>query len=315
MENIQLSVVIPVHNEMDNIPPLTKRLLEVLQEFSFQLIYVDDGSTDATNQNIRAIQNSKIILVELSKRFGQSIALAKGIEVAQGKYIVTMDGDMQNDPKDIPKLLELIQTKQWDLITGIRMRRKDNILRTIPSLVANAIVRFSFGLRVKDLGCGLKIFTAELAKSLPFYGEQHRYITLIAHLQGARIFEIPVSHHRRLSGMSKYNLNRTLRVVGDLIIILLQNKNLKLLLSALCSIGGLLIAFGFTVGLYLVFLSPMNGKGWDMQWFWIGTLNAFFGLHLFGLGLLYKFREKSYKESIQGKVMHVKTVTTLYVGS
>jgi hypothetical protein len=165
------------------------------------------------------------------------------------------------------------------------------------------------------LGCGLKIFTAPLAKSLPFYGEQHRYITLIAHLQGARISETPISHHPRLSGKSKYNLGRTFRVVGDLMIILLQNKNLKLLLSSLRLIGGIFFAIGCAVGLYLVFLSPMQGTGSDIDWIWIGMLNVVFGLHLFGLGLLYKSREKSFEESIQGKVGQVKTVTTLYVGS
>jgi glycosyltransferase involved in cell wall biosynthesis len=116
---------------MENILALSYKLLEVLQDFSFELIFVDDGSTDGTIRNIKAIANSRIILVELNKRFGQSIALAHGIEIARGKYIVTMDGDLQNDPKDIPKLLELIQTNQWDLITGIRMKRKDSILRTI----------------------------------------------------------------------------------------------------------------------------------------------------------------------------------------
>jgi glycosyltransferase involved in cell wall biosynthesis len=315
LENPELSVVIPVHNEMENILPLSNKLLEVLQDFSSELIFVDDGSTDGTIRNIKAITNSRIILVELNKRFGQSIALARGIEIARGKYIVTIDGDLQNDPKDIPKLLELIQTNQWDLITGIRMNRQDNIIRTVPSVVANAIVRFSTRLRVKDLGCGLKVFNAELAKSLPFYGEQHRYITLIAHLKGARISETPISHHPRLSGASKYNLGRTFRVVGDLMIILLQNKNLKLLLSSLGLIGGIFFAIGCAVGLYLVFLSPMQGTGSDIYWIWIGMLNAVFGLHLFGLGLLYKSREKSFEESIQGKVGQVKTVTTLYVGS
>ena len=219
-----LSIIIPIHNELDNIRPLTRNITAALDGISFELIYVDDGSKDGSSAIIQSIQDHRIILIQLEQRSGQSTALAQGIEIAKGQYILTMDGDMQNDPKDIPKLLELAETQQWDLITGSRINRKDGVMRTIPSLIANAIVRFSTPLRIKDLGCGLKIFNASLAKSLDFYGEQHRYISLIAHLKGAKILETPVTHHPRLYGKSKYNLSRTFRVLGDLIIILLQNK-------------------------------------------------------------------------------------------
>src|SRR5690554_6909547 len=215
----KLSVVIPLYNEEENIALLVGRIQSALVGKDFEIILVDDGSTDQTRQEIKKLNNPNLVLVELKKNYGQSLALAAGIDYASGDYIVTMDGDLQNDPDDILKMYEKAKNEDWDLVTGIREDRKDSLLRTLPSRVANWIIRKSTQLNIKDHGCALKVFSSETAKELNLYGEMHRYISLLAHLNGARIAEIKVKHHHRKFGKSKYGLGRTTKVVNDLILL------------------------------------------------------------------------------------------------
>ncbi|MEM6700592.1 MAG: glycosyltransferase family 2 protein, partial [Bacteroidota bacterium] len=199
----ELSVVVCVYNEEDNVRPLVERISEALADYSYEIVYVDDGSTDATLANLKAIRHQQLRIVEFRKNYGQSLALMAGIDYAEGKYIVTMDGDLQNDPSDIPEMLSILKEGAYDMIVGNRVNRKDGaLLRKLPSKIANAIIRSSSGVRLKDYGCALKVFTRELAQDLGIYGELHRFITLLAVLEGAKVTQVDVKHNARQFGQS-----------------------------------------------------------------------------------------------------------------
>ena len=182
-----LSIVVPLYNEEDNVELLTEKIHESLQGYHYEIIYVNDFSNDSTVRVIKKMNDPIVHLVELKKNYGQSLALAAGIDYARGEYIITMDGDLQNDPSDIPEMLHWAVNEHFDLVTGIRQKRKDSWLKTIPSKVANFLVRKVTSLDIKDNGCALKVFSKDIAKNLNLYGEMHRFITLLAFLEGAQI--------------------------------------------------------------------------------------------------------------------------------
>ena len=193
---MKLSVVISVYNEKENIKPLLCSLNEHLAGIEYEIIIVDDGSTDGSLEVLQKEAGANTRLIEFMRNFGQSSALAAGIENAEGEYICTMDGDMQNDPSDIPGMLKLAEEGEWDLVAGIRANRKDAALtRKLPSRIANAIIGRTTDVRIKDYGCTLKIFRSAIAKNLGLYGETHRFIPILASLQGARITQVDVKHH------------------------------------------------------------------------------------------------------------------------
>jgi glycosyltransferase involved in cell wall biosynthesis len=199
----KLSVVVCVFNEAPNIRQLVTEISSVLETYEYELIYVDDGSTDATLKILKSIQNDQLTIIEFRKNYGQSSALAAGIELARGDYIVTMDGDLQNDPHDIPEMLLLAEQGQWDLVAGIRVNRKDGtILRKWPSKIANFVIQRSSGVKIADYGCTLRVFKSDIAKDIGLYGQLHRFIPLLAHLEGARITQMPVNHRARTAGTS-----------------------------------------------------------------------------------------------------------------
>jgi len=225
--HIQLSIVIPVFNEEGSIIPLVTSIHNALNGKSYELIFIDDCSTDSTLLTINSLQDSRINLIEFDSNNGQSSALAAGIKLARGTYIVTMDGDFQNDPSDIPKMIQLISNENLDMVIGIRHNRQDPLLKTVPSKIANFIIRATTQLKITDSGCALKVMTSKTAKNIPLYGELHRFMALNAHINGARIKEIPIIHHPRTKGISKYGLGRTFKVINDLIIIIIKHKMLK----------------------------------------------------------------------------------------
>ena len=225
--HIQLSIVIPVFNEEGSIIPLVTSIHNALNGKSYELIFIDDCSTDSTLLTINSLQDSRINLIEFDSNNGQSSALAAGIKLARGTYIVTMDGDFQNDPSDIPKMIKLISSENLDMVIGIRHNRQDPLLKTVPSKIANFIIRATTQLKITDSGCALKVMTSKTAKNIPLYGELHRFMALNAHINGARIKEIPIIHHPRTQGISKYGLGRTFKVINDLIIIIIKHKMLK----------------------------------------------------------------------------------------
>ena len=219
-----LSIVIPVFNEEDNIKLLIASIEKELSEYSYELIFIDDFSTDASCEIIKSEVNSHTSLIAFEHHKGQSSALAAGIKKARGQYIATMDGDLQNDPSDIPKMLELIQNEGWDMAIGFRQNRQDPFLKTMPSKIANFIIRFTTQLQIRDSGCALKVMTSKTAKELPLHGELHRFMALNAHINGARIKEVPIIHHPRVYGVSKYGLERTFKVLKDLSRIIIDHK-------------------------------------------------------------------------------------------
>ncbi len=214
-----LSIIIPVYNEVENIPLLHTAIVEVMNGHSYEVLYVDDGSTDGSVEALEKIVESDpghSRLIELRRNFGKTAAMAAGIDNAQGEVIVTLDADLQNDPKDIPKLLEQID-KGYDVASGWRVDRKDTLLtRTIPSQVANWIISKVTGVRLHDYGCTLKAYRREVLEGFHLYGEMHRFIPAYAGGVGAKIIEVPVQHHPRRFGKAKYGLERTAKVILDL---------------------------------------------------------------------------------------------------
>jgi len=222
---IELSVLVPVHNEADSVAPLVERVCEALADFGkpWELIIVDDGSTDATLVNARkefAREGLDLRIIELQRNFGQAAALQAGIDVARGRLLATLDGDLQNDPHDIPKMIAMLEEQQLDLLCGWRKDRQDGlVLRLIPSWAANVLIRKVTGVKVHDYGCGLKIYRTNVLKQVRIMGDMHRFIpALVASVAPtSRIGEMVVSHHARQFGLSKYGISRTFRVMLDLL--------------------------------------------------------------------------------------------------
>ena len=247
-----LSIVVPLYNEEDNVELLTEKIHESLQGYHYEIIYVNDFSNDSTVRVIKKMNDPIVHLVELKKNYGQSLALAAGIDYARGEYIITMDGDLQNDPSDIPEMLHWAVNEHFDLVTGIRQKRKDSWLKTIPSKVANFLVRKVTSLDIKDNGCALKVFSKDIAKNLNLYGEMHRFITLLAFLEGAQIKQVPVKHHARHAGVSKYGLERVFKVIADMMLLLFIRKYLQRPIHLFGIFGFFLILIGLGINGWLV---------------------------------------------------------------
>lgn len=298
IENPLLSIVIPVYNEEENVELLSEEVEAALSAYPYELILIDDGSQDATAGKIKALENKKIILIELKKNYGQSLALAAGIDFARGDYIITLDGDLQNDPSDIPMMLQKIEEGDYDVVTGIRVKRQDSFLKTIPSKIANSIVRKATKMDIKDNGCALKVFNRETAKDLNLYGEMHRFINLLAFLNGARIAQVPVKHHSRQFGQSKYGLGRTFKVINDLILIIFLRKYLQRPIHLFGNAGLISLGLGGIVMFYLAIVK--FGLGEDIgtrPLLIVGVLLLLAGIQLITMGIVVDLLMKTYYES------------------
>lgn len=220
--SIDLSVVVPFFNEEDNARALYDELKGVLVAFgkSFEMVFVDDGSTDKTYSVLEAIakQDDAVVLVKFRRNFGQTAALAAGIERANGEVIIPMDGDLQNDPAEIPKMLAKM-AEGYECVSGWRKNRQDSGLRVLPSKVANGLISWLSGVQLHDYGCTLKAYRRDVIEGVKLYGEMHRFIPIYAHWQGARVTEMVVNHRARVAGVSKYGFGRIPRVVLDLIVV------------------------------------------------------------------------------------------------
>src|SRR5678809_826278 len=249
----ELSVVITVRDEQDNIQPLFESIRSALSGIDYELILVDDGSTDKTKLQILNNADERTVLVELRKNYGQSTAMTAGIDYSTGRYIALLDGDLQNDPLDIPGMLDLLKREDWDVVAGNRKNRKDGMfLRKIPSKIANSLIRRLTGVYIKDYGCTLKVFRREIAEELNLYGELHRFIPVLAKLQGAKITQVDVKHHPRKFGRSKYGINRTFRVLSDLILIVFFRKYMQKPMHLFGTIGFISLGLGVVINLYPV---------------------------------------------------------------
>lgn len=298
----KLSVVVCVFNEEQNIQPLLEKIDQSIKNIEYEIVFVDDGSTDGTLSVLKKNQNNRRLkIVEFRRNYGQSAAIAAGIEYADGEWIATMDGDLQNDPEDIPAMLQIAEERNLDLITGIRQKRKDGfILRKIPSKIANWLIRNASGVHMHDYGCTLKVIKADLAKSLGIYGELHRFIPILASLEGARMDEVPVKHHARTFGKSKYGINRTLRVFSDLLLILYLKRFRHKPMHLFGGWGVILSGAGSLILLYLLFEKIIGHDIWGRPLLILGTILVMAGLQLIVLGLLSEMQVRTYYES-QGK--------------
>lgn len=305
-----LSIVIPVYNEEDNVQLLSQKVAEALVDYQYELILVDDGSTDETRIRAKQIKDDNLVFIELKRNYGQSLALAAGIDQAIGDYIITLDGDLQNDPLDIPMMINKLKEGDFDVVTGIRQKRKDNFVRTIPSKIANFMVRKATKMDIKDNGCALKVFTKETAKDLNLYGEMHRFINLLAYLNGARIAQVPVRHHARQFGQSKYGLGRTFKVINDLTLIIFMRKYMQRpvhlfgnagLISL--SLGGLIMAWLFIVKFFLgedIGTRPL---------LIVGVVLLLAGIQLITMGIVVDLLMKTYYESQDMRPYRIRKIT------
>ncbi|WP_343485780.1 glycosyltransferase family 2 protein [Allomuricauda sp. d1] len=305
-----LSIVVPLYNEEENVVLLTKKIHEALAGYNYQIIYVDDFSTDATRTVVKNMDDEKVHLIELKKNYGQSLALAAGIDYAEGEYIITMDGDLQNDPSDIPQMLEHAVSGEYDLITGIRQKRKDSLVKKIPSKIANFLVRRVTKLDIKDNGCALKVFTKDIAKGLNLYGEMHRFITLLAHLEGAQIKQVPVKHHARHAGKSKYGLERVFKVVADMMLLLFIRKYFQRPIHLFGIFGVLLIILGVLIEAYLLVVKFGFGEDIGTRPLLIfGMMFILGGIQLFTIGIVMELLIRTYYESQQKRPYRIKKIT------
>ncbi|WP_421919744.1 glycosyltransferase family 2 protein [Marinifilum sp.] len=294
----KLSLVICVYNEEENIIPLSEQIVDSLNDYDFEAIFVDDGSTDQTRKRILSIPDDRFIMVQLRKNYGQSSALAAGIAQAEGEYVVTLDGDLQNDPSDIPAMLKLAEDEDWDLVAGIRAKRQDGMfLRLIPSKIANFFIRKYTGVKMKDYGCTLKVYKQEIAKDLGLYGELHRFIPVLASLEGATITQMPVKHHARQFGKSKYNLNRTFKVVSDLMLMVFMKKYMQKPMHIFGGYGIAMMIIGGLINVYLLVLKLMGQDIWGKPLLILGLLLMVAGIQIITIGIVSEIQVRTYFES------------------
>lgn len=306
----KLSLVICVFNEEPNIKPLAEQIQNALQNIDFEAIMVDDGSTDGTRQEILKINDNRFVLLELKRNYGQSSALQAGIDYASGEYVVLLDGDLQNDPADIPQMLKLMEEEEWDMVAGVRANRKDGMfLRKIPSKIANYMIRKSTGTTMKDLGCTLKIFTHETIKSIHIYGELHRFIPVLITQEGAtRITQIDVNHRPRQFGTSKYNLSRTTKVLSDLFLMLFLKNYIQRPMHFFGGLGLITFGIGALINVYLLILKILGHDIWGKPLLLLGALLVMGGIQFITIGIIAELQMRTYYESQQKKPYRIKRI-------
>ena len=290
MKPIYLSIVIPLYNEEESVEKLVASILEVGEafDFSYEIILVDDGSTDKTWEIIEQLKSSTPHLkgIKLRRNYGQTSAMVAGFDHASGEIIFTMDGDLQNDPSDIPLLLKKLE-EGYDIVSGWRKSRKDHFSRVLPSKIANAIISLTTGVRLHDYGCSLKAYRAECIKSVKAYGEMHRFFPALASMTGARVTELPVKHHPRKYGVSKYGFNRILNVLSDIFAmnLIIRFSSMPLKGFILCAIPFLLLTLFFgTLGLSAIIFHWASGK--VLFFMFAAALTGMAVMHLIVLGIL-----------------------------
>ena len=305
----ELSVVITVMNERENIKPLIEEIRKALPAIDYEVIFVDDGSEDGTQKEIVANADERIKLVELRKNYGQSTAMTAGIDHTTGEYIALLDGDLQNDPKDIPFMLQKLKDEDWDVVAGNRANRQDGVfLRKIPSKIANALIRKMTGVYIKDYGCTLKIFKREIAEDLGIYGELHRFIPVLAKLQGASITQVDVTHHARIFGKSKYGINRTFKVISDLILMVFFRKYIQKPMHLFGSVGFVAFFLGIIINAYLLVLKLMGYDIGGKPLLILGLIFLLGGVQLITLGILAEVNVRTYFESQNKKTYQVRKI-------
>lgn len=307
-----LSIVIPLYNEEENIHILYEKLKASLDllKMEYEILFVDDGSTDRTLSILEEIQakDKSVVVLSLRRNFGQTAGFAAGFDFARGDVIITMDGDLQNDPADIPKLLDLI--KDHDLVSGWRKKRKDPFFtRRLPSIIANWLISNVTGVKLHDYGCSLKAYRRDVIKNLKLYGEMHRFIPAIASWYGVRVAEVETVHYPRLRGKSKYGISRTIKVVLDLITVkFLQSFSTKPM-QFFGPVGMIFGFLGFLISLYLSIDKLFLGRDiGGRPLLLLGALLIIVGIQLIGMGLLGEMLVRVYHESQRKPIYVIKKV-------
>lgn len=307
----KLSLVICVYNEEENIKPLSEQIITALAGMDYEAIFVDDGSTDQTREMVRSIEDEHFLLVELKRNYGQSSALQAGIDQATGEYVALLDGDLQNDPADIPMMLEICREGNWDMVAGVRANRKDGaFLRKVPSRIANYLIRESTGTTMRDLGCTLKIFTSEAIKSIHIYGELHRFIPVLLAFEGSvRLTQVDVNHRARKFGKSKYNLRRTSRVFSDLILMVFFRRYMQRPMHFFGFLGFISFLVGFAINFYLLILK-LNGQDiWGKPLMILGLILLLTGIQFITIGIIAEMQMRTYYESQHKTPYSVRRIT------
>lgn len=312
-EQIEVSVVVPIYNEVESIPRLVEAIATALQEqqISYEIVCVDDGSKDGSTELLRQLSHSRTDLraVLLRRNYGQTPAMAAGFNYAKGRVIITLDGDLQNDPRDIPLLLAKLE-EGYDLVSGWRKERQDAVLtRLIPSKIANWLIANVTGVNLHDYGCSLKAYRSELVVDMNLYGELHRFIPALAFIEGARIAEMPVRHHARQFGKSKYGLGRTFRVLMDLFTIYFMKRFLTRPMHVFGLFGLAAMILGIGLGLYLTFIKLALGESiGDRPLLILSVVLFLTGVQLFSFGLLAELSMRTYHESQNRPIYRVREV-------
>ncbi|WOB43027.1 glycosyltransferase family 2 protein [Thermoleptolyngbya oregonensis NK1-22] len=303
-----LSVVVPIYNEVESLPRLIEAIASTLQAsgMDYEIVCVDDGSKDGSTALLKQLaqQRTDLRAVLLRRNYGQTAAMAAGFNHARGAVIVTLDGDLQNDPADIPMLVAKLN-EGYDLVSGWRKHRQDAALtRLLPSKIANALIGSVTGVKLHDYGCSLKAYRTEVVEDMNLYGELHRFLPALAYIEGARITEVPVRHHARQFGKSKYGLGRTVRVVMDLFTIAFMKKFLTRPMHVFGLWGLVLMSTSTLVGLYLGFLKFVRGQDiGDRPLLILAVVLFLAGVQLFCFGLLAELLMRTYHES-QGRPIY-----------
>ncbi len=313
----KISIVVPVYNEEENVPILYDRLKEVLEKipYDYEIIFVDDGSIDRTREILEEIasKDKRVKVIEFARNFGQTSAMMAGMDYATGDVIVTMDGDLQNDPEDIPRLLEKIE-EGYDVVSGWRKNRQDAaISRKLPSKIANWLIGKMTGVKIHDYGCTLKAYRSDVIKKVRLYGELHRFIPALASTvtSVSRIIEIPVKHHPRIYGKSKYGISRTFKVLADLFFIWFLKKFMQKPIHFFGILGLVLFIVGLIPFLYLVGLKLTGHSIGGRPLLIISVLLILSGIQMFTTGIISEILMRIYFESQDKKPYVVGRVVNL----
>ena len=310
---MEISVIIPVYNEEKNIRPLCDEISEVLGKYgrSYEVIFINDGSTDNTLQELTGIKQSDphLKIIDLNRNFGQTPAIMAGFDMAGGDIVITMDGDMQNDPRDIPALIEKLDSG-FDLVSGWRRKRKDAFLRrVVPSRLANWLISVTLKVPLHDYGCTLKAYKRDVIKNLRLYGEMHRFIPAIACWKGARITELEVNHRPRQYGKTGYGLNRTIKVLLDLLLIAFLSEYSTKPIRFFGGMGIISGSLGFLSFLLVVYMKLV--KHTDMSGNPLLILCVLFFLvsvQLISMGFLGEINIRTYYESQNKTIYHIRDI-------
>ena len=288
-----LSIVIPAYDEEESLPILLAQLQDVVKTHGYraEVIVINDGSTDRTAEVLDALLETQTYLftfrvIHFRRNQGKAEALMTGFAATIGDIVLTMDADLQDDPTEIPKLLEMLNTGRYDVVSGWKYPRKDPLEKRAFSFVFNRITAFSTGVKLHDMNCGFKAYRAEVVKELHLYGDQHRYIPILAHQAGYKIGEVKVRHHPRRFGVSKYGFKRIPKGFFDLFTVLFLTKYLKRPLHVFGTIGSVIAFIGFVIGMYLAVLWVMEGGVGFRPLLMLSVLMIILGIQFFSIGLL-----------------------------